>query len=127
MYEIQQAQIERIRREQSVQRNPHTQQNLPRSPPGYTSAPIPLPPHIAQAAEMEPTTTQWDFPSIVSTVGVTAYPSALCSARASPEIRLSGRRSPHIRGGSQTPDSSIYGSTGGYMDLTDPMVRSMRW
>lgn len=129
-YEIQQAQMERIRREQSVQRNPHTQPNLTRSPPlgpGYSSSPIPLPPHIAQVAEMEPITTQWDFPSAVSTAGAATYPSALCSARASPEIWLSGRRSPNTLGGSQTPDSSMYGSPGCYMELSDPMVRSLRW
>jgi len=129
VYEIQQAQIERIRREQPVQRHPHAQQNLTRSPSlgaGYTGAPIPLPPHIAQVAEMEPVTTQWDYPSAVSTAGVATYPSALCSARASPEIRLSGRRSPN-RGGSQTPDSSMYGSTGCYMELSDPMSRPLRW
>ncbi|KAF8426752.1 hypothetical protein EV426DRAFT_448059 [Tirmania nivea] len=130
VYEIQQAQIERIRREQPVQRNPHTQPNLTRSPPlgpGYTSAPIPLPPHIAQAAEMVPVTTQWDFPSAVSTAAGTTYPSALCSARASPEFRLSGQRSPDTRGGSQGPDSSMYGSTGNYLELSDPMVRPLRW
>ena len=129
-YEIQQAQIERLRREQPVQRNPHMQPNLTRSPPlgpGYTSAPIPLPPHIAQVAEMEPVTTQWDFPSVVTTAGVATYPSALCSARPSPEVRMNGRRSPNTRGGSQTPESSMYGSTGCYMEISDPMVRLLRW
>ena len=143
-YQLQQAHIERVRREQMVQRTPSA--NSRQSPPlgqntypGLNRGQIPLPPHIAQAAAeiVEPVvTTQWDFPAAMTTTAPagSSYPSALCSTRSSPEIaaqRLSshGRKTPGGR-----PDAVIYGSTattqGGYMEMGNPMggaIRPMGW
>lgn len=136
VYQLQQAQIDLIRREQLAQQASHTQRQSPPLGQGYAGlhrGQIPLPPHIMQAAEMQPTSSPWEFSAPVSTAGPSTYPSALCSARASPEIaalRLSGRKTPSVRGVA-TPDSSIYTSAGGYsMEMSDSMgsaIRTMGW
>ncbi|KAF8468250.1 hypothetical protein BDZ91DRAFT_102432 [Kalaharituber pfeilii] len=136
-YMIQQAQIDRIRREQRIQQVPHVHQ-LPRcnSPaqtfPGLNKTQIPLPAHIMQAVEMEPVTTQWDFPAVVTTAGsggVAAYPSTLCSAGMSPEIsalRLgSARHSPSLRAGSL--EALGFGGFSGMDIVPDGIGVIQRW
>ncbi|KAI5800193.1 hypothetical protein DFH27DRAFT_72547 [Peziza echinospora] len=127
-FHIQQTQLERLRRDGQRGRHPHprSRQSSP-APSSYTSGinkpPIPLPAHIAQAAEMDPSSTQWDYSTSVSSAGLPSYPSSLCSSGVSPEIssmRLVGgqRHSPNLRGNA-TPEPIIFGDArrGDFMEM----------
>lgn len=139
-YQQQQAQIERIRREQGLlyHSTPHQPSDSRHSPTLPSNYPIPIPAHIMQAAESEAVvTSQWDT---FSSAGPTpSYPSTICSVTGPPPEMVQIGNTPRLsrtaisKQGRVAPVQSaeqaiIAGSHVEYLDISHGMGgATIRW